>query len=422
MLVEFNVCNFLSFKEMQSLRMRRTEDNGKETGSDCAFIYGPNSSGKSNLIKALNFSQSVILDRPTPDYQPYCNLNNECDVESPSYFEYVIEVKGKRYSYGFEINLTERNSCLRSGNNRGYSNAIRNCIKSEWLYDVTNGEEITLIEYENETDTPRKKYETNENGLVLPIKKEYEDIFNWFKERLIIRNSESDLEYTPVPFDYIDYLNRNLPKLDTGISMVVANEFKKQEIPKNLIRKCKRNMSSDCQLIFVNGNSNRRYWLIFGDGIGDSKTFYELRFRHSSDYEARIDEESIGTRKIIQLLTLLSSQKTMDNEGTIIIDEVECSIHALIMAEFVRKFKSGEFKGSQLIFTTHESRLLADDFSSVEDVWFMDTVEEGNDKHSHLYSMKSFEGTLKKYDTMYLDGRFSAIPRFTPIYFEERDE
>ncbi len=421
MLIEFSVCNFLSFKEMQTLRMRRTDDNGKESGSDCAFIYGPNSSGKSNLIKAMDFSQKIILGKDAQPCQPYRNLMNKTTEDSTTYFEYVIEIKGRRYSYGFEIDLQERNSIMgeRRKPNRA---ALKGCITSEWLYDVTGDEEIALIEYDRDSDSKRYYSDTNENGLVLVKKKEYESIYNWFRHRLIIRASEPDVEYTPVRYDFIDYLNRTLPRLDTGITKVVTEPFRNTEIPENLVKKYKKDFSDDCQLIYVDGKGSRRYWLIFADGVGTNKLYSEIRFIHSSDYRARIDEESIGTRKIIQLLALLSSQKTMDDEGTTAVDEIECSIHPLIIGEFVKTFKSDEYKGSQLIFTTHESRLLPEDYSSVNDVWFMDTIMDGDDKESRLYSMKSFDGTLKKYDTMYLDGCFSALPRFTPIYFQEDNQ
>lgn len=414
MLVQFNVCNFLSIKEMQSLRMRR-EDG---TGSDCAFIYGPNSSGKSNLIKAIDFSRNLIIGKDDVDYLPYCNLDNEYD-ESPTYFEYIIEINKRRYSYGFEVDLFKRRDSYGyvrgRRRRRGYMS-----IMSEWLYDITGNKEKVLIDYDREK--PLEVRITNGNGLSLDGLVGAEDVYDWFKNKLLVRLSEPEIECTPVPSDFLEYLNRTLPKLDTGITEIVAEPFINTDIPRNLLKKQWRFMSDDCQLVMVNGNSKKRSWLMFGDGIGTSKLFSEIRFRHGSKHLARIEEESLGTRRIIQLLALMASQRTMDNKGTIVVDEVECSVHALIMAKIVEKIKSEEFKGTQLIFTTHESRLLSEEYSDLEDIWFMDSEKEGKDKHSRLYSLKSFDGTIKKFDVMYLDGRFSAMPRFTPIHLEGGDE
>ena len=72
MLIRFSVNNFLSFAEKQTLDLtavntckERLDDNcfsvcGK-TLLKSAVIYGANASGKSNLIKALNFFCFFIL-------------------------------------------------------------------------------------------------------------------------------------------------------------------------------------------------------------------------------------------------------------------------------------------------------------------------------------------------------------------------
>ena len=422
MLLEFKVRNFLSFKDMQVLRMRRKDKDGNESGSDCAFIYGPNSSGKSNLIKAIEFSRNLILGKIVKkDYLPYCNLDGEPYTEKPTYFEYRLELNGVRYSYGFEIDLLKRSETLKIEDPHILRKQLKNCIISEWLYDLSGPRPRPIWEYEANSNLGMSKH-VNRNGLATPG---IEDIMDWFRNKLIVRTSEPEIEITPVPPDFIKTLSKDLHRFDTGISEVVLEKFtkvdkeNKQIIPANIIKKYEKDMTKDCQLITVYGNKRKRHWLIFADRQWGEWIFYQVLFRHSSEYLAHVEEESIGTRKIIQLLALLATQKTPDSKGAIVIDEIECSIHALIMKEFVKEFKSGNYKGSQLIITTHESRLLSEDCSGIDDVWFIKNEFSDEEKKSSLYSLKSFNGTIKKIDSMYLDGRFSAVPVFTSVFFKE---
>ena len=75
MLIEFQVANFRSIRDRQTLSM--VADTGKEHLETHTFdsgikrfdrllasaaIYGPNAAGKTNLLKALQFMQSVVVN------------------------------------------------------------------------------------------------------------------------------------------------------------------------------------------------------------------------------------------------------------------------------------------------------------------------------------------------------------------------
>ena len=86
MLIEFSVANYLSFKDKVTLSMEAgnikeyEEDNTFEVGKyrllKSAAIYGANASGKSNLIKAMDFMQNFILNS-SKDTQTGEQINNE---------------------------------------------------------------------------------------------------------------------------------------------------------------------------------------------------------------------------------------------------------------------------------------------------------------------------------------------------------
>ena len=134
MLIRFNVKNFLSFSanaegrseefSMIAGKVRSKKehvyDNGKIKLLKLAAVYGANASGKSNLVKALDFmKQTVIKGLPDGYSNKYCK-SNESNRDIPSYFEIELKLGEKYYAYGFEVLL-----------NQGE-------FQSEWLVELTS--------------------------------------------------------------------------------------------------------------------------------------------------------------------------------------------------------------------------------------------------------------------------------------------
>ena len=141
MLVQFTVGNYRSIKEPITLSMvaanlvsqdKSLDENntftvGKLKLLKSAAIYGANASGKSNLIKALNFMIRFINDstniRERIEVDPFL-LNTETENAS-SFFEMIFIIEGQRYRYGFEIDSEK--------------------IHSEWLFHTPKSREANLF-------------------------------------------------------------------------------------------------------------------------------------------------------------------------------------------------------------------------------------------------------------------------------------
>ena len=119
-----------------------------------------------------------------------------------------------------------------------------------------------------------------------------------------------------------------------------------------------------------------------------------------------LSEESDGSRRLIDYLPFLIL--TLAGDNTFIIDEIERSIHPLLIKEIVEKFSTDNTTKGQIIFTTHESNLLDQQIFRQDEIWF---VEKDSSGSSDLYSLCEFkEHNTKDIRKGYLNGRYGSIP------------
>ena len=110
-------------------------------------------------------------------------------------------------------------------------------------------------------------------------------------------------------------------------------------------------------------------------------------------------------------------------DRTLIMDELECSIHTLATLDLIRIFYNRpESERSQLIATTHESRLLNQELIRKDEVWFVDVPEDGGERASSLYSLESFDDPDESFiDIAYLEGKYGGIPFLRTLDDQEDD-
>lgn len=117
-------------------------------------------------------------------------------------------------------------------------------------------------------------------------------------------------------------------------------------------------------------------------------------------------EESDGSIRLIDYLPVL--EDVYNRDITYIIDEIERSIHPLLIKEVISKFSADTNTKGQLIFSTHESNLLDLSIFRQDEIWF---VEKNHSQSTDLYSLSDF----KEHNTLdirkrYLAGRYGSIP------------
>ena len=118
MLLEFNVENFRSIGEKQTLDLRPSKERnhpGSVFGTKNARalkvigVYGPNASGKTNLVRAFQAMESIVRrsatrmnvgDRITP-IVPFRLARKS--ISQPSKFEVVVLLDDVLYVYGLSL-------------------------------------------------------------------------------------------------------------------------------------------------------------------------------------------------------------------------------------------------------------------------------------------------------------------------------
>jgi AAA15 family ATPase/GTPase len=142
---------------------------------------------------------------------------------------------------------------------------------------------------------------------------------------------------------------------------------------------------------------------------GDNAFAKRLYFLHDTDggvVKFTADEESDGTRRLLDYLPAFYS--AIKGRRIYLIDEIERSIHPLLIKELIKKFSHDESTRGQLIFSTHESNLLDQDIFRPDEIWF---AEKNADGATEAYPLSDF----KEHHTIdirkgYLNGRYGGIP------------
>jgi uncharacterized protein len=455
MLITFRVSNFLSFNDeaelsMQAGQQRNLPSHYISTGSGrndvnilkTAVIYGANASGKSNLIKAMDFAKKVIVNgiKSETTFNKHFRLDS-ANGEKPSSFEFEFKLDEKMYAYGFSAHLESKK------------------IKEEWLVELGKTSENVIYERKvledgtSEFTTFNLKFANKKATTRFDVYKEdildsqlfltelslknldnideaevFDDAFHWLEVHLIImplpETSLFDFGSWTVGInaetDYAKYFKL----FNLGISQIITKELSK-EVIESLIKKhhlkelferlyaVKHEGDFIFPFVFQLDGQTRRF-AFFKKGKSDAKVI-ELIAQTSSEngmIEFEMSELSFGTQRILDLLPVLTASEQLNY--TILIDEIDRSLHPELSRKFIEAFLTlTEGIESQLIVSTHESSLLDLNLLRRDEIWFTEKDTNGATK---LYSLEEFK---PRHDTelrkAYLTGRFGAIPFISNI-------
>ncbi len=354
-----------------------------------AVIYGPNNTGKTTLINCIKAMKKTLLNK-----EIYLESNIFTDdkiCEEAMSFIY----NNKEYSYEFKFD-----------DNRKLYIYEKMC---EIVKDQYNNEKEELIFLK---DTINEKYEC-------PKDKELEKVLN-------IASNNNILIYTVQieKFPILETIKNILTGIANSIEIVDMNK-----IPNTKTIQMLKNKDNETRKV-VEFIKNADLYLedyMYVENVNveiDGKVVDEKILKNQnimdqikvmSVYKGHtvpsIIFDSLGTRKIAALASYVI--EAIEQGKTLIIDELDSSLHFKITRAIISMFNNDINKNAQLIATLHDISLLdCKKMFRKEQIWFTDKDEKGTD----LYSLKEFSyaenGIRDTSDIQekYSKGEFGAIP------------
>lgn len=421
MLISFSVQNYRSFASRQTISMvasagaKRNERFSFPSGNSLAphvlrsaCLFGPNGAGKSALVKAFHFYKDFIIssakDRQEGekiDVSPF-KLNEKWRGQ-PSEFEATFIHGDAFYQYGFAVD-TDR-------------------VWSEWLFSKPNASDTkTRTLFQREYDAEEGNYSwdiskrnvrgdkeiwknsTRDNSLFLStaiqLKAEaFKEPFDWIQNHFHIIESTERLSsdftahqcveegWKDKVLDLLRAVDIRIKDFDIDVKYFDLGDFPNDFLSETAREKLKRN-------------------------IQGKKTFQIKSYHQGADGKLvalDFDEESDGSQVVFSIagpwLDVLS------NGYTLVIDELHNSLHPHALKFLVNLFLDPEVNSNnaQLIFTSHETSVMAKGFMHQDQVWL---VEKDDAESSKLIMLSDYKvRDVSAFQKAYLDGRYGAVPK-----------
>lgn len=412
MLIEFEVKNWRSIKETQTLSL--VMDKGGELVESNSFdsaapattrllrssaIYGPNAAGKSNFINAMQTMRKIVVESASKgqrgDLVPVIPFLLDSDTEkAPTEFEVILVADGVRYQYGFSA-TTER-------------------ITEEWLlaYPVGRPQRWFGRAWDSEKQTydwemgnalsgQKQLWQdsTRENALFLSTavqlnSQQLQPVYDWFKKTLHMGGMSSsftaslckDGEQKKKVLEFL-----RAADFDIHDVVVESEKISIKHLPEEMPDGVKTSLLAE---------------------IKDAE-FFDVKTVHKSSQGRLItfdfEDESDGTQKFFAFAGPWLD--TLKNGYVLFVDELHDNLHPKLVQFLVELFHSNETNpnNAQLIFTTHETSILDQDVFRRDQIWF---CEKDNEQATLLYPLTKFSPRKgrENLEASYLAGRYGALP------------
>ncbi|WP_424947162.1 AAA family ATPase [Candidatus Spongiihabitans sp.] len=418
MLVEFSVTNFKSIKDRQTLSL--VASKGKEVadtqildaspsggGSGIKLlpsvaIYGANAAGKSNLLKALEEMETIVLysarQQHRGDLLPVMPFKlDPATRNAPSEFEAIFIAEGVRYQYGFSA-TPER-------------------IVDEWLLAYPKNRPQHW--FNREWDEKNKKHEwslgaslvggknlwqksTRDDALFLSTaiqlnSQQLQPVFDWFQGKLhrvsasgLTPNFSASFCDTQKGQEVIMNFLRTADLSIDGVQ-VKKESFDREKLPKTLSKTAREEVAKALEI-----EDLYQIQMVRRDAEGKPIAF-------------DIEDESDGTQKFFSFAGPWID--VLANGEVLFVDELHGSLHPKLVELLVNLFnnKKANPNNAQLIFTTHETSILKQEVLRRDQIWF---CEKDKFQATRIYPLSDFRPRKgrENLEMMYLSGRYGAVP------------
>lgn len=405
MLIQFKVENFRSYAAASTLSLvrgtkQRSPIDDKRIvrfpagGPDvlrAAAIFGPNAGGKSNFLKAiLKLKHAVLRSAAENDalaFDPFATP--EFSVKPVNFeIEFIADESQFLYSAGF----------------------VGESVVQESLHSKPVGSRaVSTLQFQ------RKKTNTDTAADIAfsGVLKNHPDIALWQRNtrphQLFLSQSQN-LSAAPLLLGPFEWFRKTLVVVNPGANGLTSFFIKRLTDDAYRRRIINELIAADLGISEVNVAeiiSPEK----FADAVFEKRPITEtqVEFVHAPAAGPRFNldfkDESDGTQFFFSLLGPL--EHVIRNSQILLVDELDRSLHPLLVRKIVRAFAQGDSK-SQLIFTTHDATLLDADVLRRDQVWFAERDAQ------HQSSLRRLaQGNVRMDKALmraYLDGQFRGVP------------
>lgn len=357
-------------------------------------LYGANASGKSTVVKAL-FTFIWLLEGGSVASLFHPNKLNRKYTATTFSVEMAWEGKLYIYSIAYDATCIHR-ECLTRGDG-----SVFYAVEGERA-DFSG---VAVGEYDNPRIEEMARVECMHEGVFV------RPVFHRLVKNFPGLNSELSAIAKDIRMDFFYLSTSNNSPLsgmfDAGEGKVsLGRDVTLEEVAQIL-----------CQFDFgIKSLHLDAIERVSGASGNKHDVFYEpaLRAVHE-DTEGNevvfnfLREESEGTQRIMRLL--VPCLKALRHGGLVVIDELDESIHPLVLVTLVRLFTSRRYnkKNARLLFTVHDTILLEDDVLRATEVGVVSKTLRGG---TQLTRLCDFEGqpSVGDFRKDYLRGVFGGIP------------
>lgn len=382
MLLEFRAGNFLSFDVQQSIRTATPSIGVGTSYGECSrtmTVYGPNASGKSNLVRAVRTARDLALNKRVGTrglrYGEYRGMARERN----SHLEFVMRTGGDTLAYGFETDLGT------------------GAVSEEWLYRLSPDSDIPLYEIGSDRTSSCGR-RTSLTDMAADGCREASEVMEWLSDSLVIVSGRDPKVSVPVRDDFVESLGRSLERLDTGIGHVEA------------VR----------DMAFAPPDPDRRHDVMVTDIRSGTATIVhpdggasELGFVHEHGHVSGLHGESHGTARLVMLLSLMSVPSGV---RTAVVDDLDMSLHMLAAREILSM--SGKSEGLQILCTVSETDLIRCGLVGREGMAVIDMLGDRGRRGSRIRMVSDYRDAAENVFDDYANGRYGSLPIFSDPVME----
>jgi len=427
MLLRFVVENIASFKDATEFNMfpsskSQSHNNhkikcGHATVLRMSALYGANGAGKSNLVNALSLLQDIVVEESLEQIEMIdvaFMLDNEYK-ERPSglaieffnkrVYYYHIEFFGKKIITE-ELYVSHKNRDAMLFSRSGSKLSIDTTFEGKKINEQFKDALSRLVRPDMLLLSFLGNHYSDESPIIT-------DAYQWITNKLQMVDPYSKFTKLPHLLDTDSKLRSLvrtvLPELKTGISNLdIRKSILKEDLIKDdeLLKVLKRAKENPNDLITIPINGGIANVINENGKIVLKQLVAMHKNLNGTVVPFKLFNESDGTRRLIEYMPLLYD---VIYKGKIyVVDEIERSLHPIMIKDIISKISESEKAKGQLIFTTHESCLLDQSIFRPDEIWF---AQKNVKQATQLYPLSDFNiHKTANIENGYLDGRYGGIP------------